>query len=323
MSRPKNDDQDLIVRAAWQYYVHGRGQELVAKSLDLSRTKVTRLLQQARESGIVKISLEHETVETLALGDWIAQRFGVESCVLTPPLPGDPEPSPTIEELSRQAVGIAAANLIARRCLNSKEIAIGLGAGRTVERVIESIANVSKSDLAALALVGTTHRDDGHSSYTLALRLAETTGGTATPLPVPLYMGSAETRAVVEADPTIQTLLAATARTDLNLLSCSAITFESAFAQRTGLTEGDCAALAAAGGVCEIAGLILDARGLPIDSALNRRRVGVSFEALRKAENIVVASGERKVGPLRAVLAAGLARTIVIDHAIAAELAKK
>lgn len=320
MSRPKNDEFDLMIQAAWQYYVHGRGQEKIAQSLDLSRTKVNRLLSQARDNGLVKISVNHEMAETLALSDWISEHYGVDNCVLTPPMPEKDDTSPALEQIARQAVGLAAANILVRRCLASGSITVGVGGGRTVRDTLESIATLRKSDLVTLALVGTTLVDDGTSAYSLALSLATSTGGEAQTLPVPIYVGSAETCAVLRADPLINRILEQTARTDLNLLSCGPATAIASFSQRARLDPAEIAALEKAGAVCEIGGLFLAADGSEVRTSLSDRRLGVELEALRGADNIVVAAGSRKAEPLKAVMAAGLARTIVIDHAVAEKL---
>ncbi len=323
MAPLRGSDQDLLVKAAWLYYVHGQGQEQVAKALHLSRTKVTRLLSHARESGIVKISVEHETVETLALADWIASRYGVENCILTPPLPEDPAPSAAIEAINRQSVGMAAANVLMRRCLSNRPMTIGIGAGRTVARVIDSIVNLTKSDLTALSLIGTTHRDEGISSYSLALLLSDVVGGKARTLPTPIYMGASASRQALERDPVIAELLQATAQTDINILSCGPAKVDSSFSMRAGLTEKDGAILGKADVACELAGFFLKADGALAETPLNDRRIGVSFDALKAADNIVVASGAHKAEPLKAVMAAGIAKTIVIDNALAGQLARR
>lgn len=322
MSRPKSDEFDLMIQAAWQYYVHGRGQEKIGQSLHLSRTKVNRLLAQARDNGLVKISVNHEMAETLALSDWISEHYNVETCVLIPPMPEDNAPSPALEEIARQAVGLAAANILVRRCLSSGPITIGVCGGRTVRETVNSIATLRKPDLVALALVGTTLVDDGTSAYSLALSLATSTGGEAQTLPVPIYVGSAETSDVLRADSLINQLLEQTAQTDLNLFSCGPATAMASFSQRARLDQAEITALEKAGAVCEIGGLFLAADGSEVQTPLTHRRLGVGLEGLRGADNIVLAAGPRKAEPLKAVIAAGLARTIVIDHTVAAELTR-
>ena len=322
MSRPKLDEQDLVVRAAWAYYMHGHGQAEIAKALNLSRTKVTRLLSQAREAGIVRISLDHEMVETLALSDWVSATYGVEEVILTPPLPHDPETSPAIDELSRQAVGMAAANLLERKAQAGGPVRVGLGAGRTMGRVVDAVANLTKSDLTVQALLGATHIDDGLSCYSLALDLARRTGGVAQTLPLPLFTGTGQSNAAMANDPLIARLIDTTTQTDFNILSCGPVVPSSAFSHRAGVSDADIEDLRARGAVCEIAGLFLNEDGAPVRTALDARRIGVAREVLSARPNIVVAAGAPKASALRAVMKAGLAQAIVVDHALVAELTR-
>ena len=47
--------RDLKVRAAWHYYVEDLTQEAISRALSVSRPKVVRLLQSARDEGLVTI----------------------------------------------------------------------------------------------------------------------------------------------------------------------------------------------------------------------------------------------------------------------------
>ena len=54
---PAPRDTALVVRAARLYHEQGRSQTEVAKELGLSRSNVSRILSQARERGIVEITI--------------------------------------------------------------------------------------------------------------------------------------------------------------------------------------------------------------------------------------------------------------------------
>ena len=66
-------DLEQIVRAAWLYHVAGNTQEQTADLLGISRVKVNRLLAEARESGIVKISIEHRFARMAEVEDKAAR----------------------------------------------------------------------------------------------------------------------------------------------------------------------------------------------------------------------------------------------------------
>ena len=63
-------DEALIVRTAWLYYVDGLTQEATGKRLGLPRTRVVRLLSEARNRGLVSITIQQE----LEFGIWRSRR---------------------------------------------------------------------------------------------------------------------------------------------------------------------------------------------------------------------------------------------------------
>ena len=79
-------DSEQIVRAAWLYHVAGNTQEQTADLLGISRVKVNRLLAEARESGIVKISIEHRFARMVEVEENIRNRYNLLFCRTTPPL---------------------------------------------------------------------------------------------------------------------------------------------------------------------------------------------------------------------------------------------
>ena len=76
MLMQKRQADDDIAQAAWLYYVGNLSQQDISKRLGVSRFKVLRMLADAREQGLVRISVEHRTARTLALADELAAAFG-------------------------------------------------------------------------------------------------------------------------------------------------------------------------------------------------------------------------------------------------------
>lgn len=322
MSDVKPTDADLCIRAAWLYYVHGLGQEEVGRQLSLSRTKVTRLLQQAREAGYVKVSVEHETVESLALADWISAHYRVERCILTPFARLPTTDASAAEIAGRQAVGIVAANHVARQMQASGTLTIGLGWGRTLSALIAALPAMSKPDLAVVSVIGASVVDDGTASYSLALKLAGATNGSARTFAAPLVMAHAETAEAMRRDPVIGETLRLAASADLVLIGCGDVSNDNPYFHSASIDSETVEALRKAGAVCECVGRFLDRNGQLVDTPLHARTMGIDIDSLRQRDVIVLASGRRKAAPLKALLKAGIARTIIVDDEIAQALAE-
>lgn len=320
MAAPRNYDNDLIIRAAWLYYVHGMGQEEVARTLSISRSKVTRILSSARDSGVVKISIEHEMTENMALGDWIKSTYGVRECIITPFVKTDTGDTDLSERLGRQAVGIVAANHISRRLQNAGALTLGLGGGQTLAELVVAFPSMAKSDLRVVSLAGASSLDDGNGSYSLALKFAGVTGGQAYTYPVPLVVTNPATRAALESDTAVRDTLELARNADLKVLSCSDCSAGNTFFSAARLDPKEIDEVSASGAICEIGGCFLTADGALAPTSLNQRTMGIGLEALKGSDVVVLAAGRRKAAPLKALMKAGLAQTIVIDNAVAEEL---
>ena len=103
--------------------------------------KITRLLAQAREKGIVKISLDQNSTETLAIGQRLTEAFGLIECVVTPPLGGN---GAAHDETARRAVGIAAASFLARRLQGPEAVTVGFSWGRTIAALVQAFPAMTK-----------------------------------------------------------------------------------------------------------------------------------------------------------------------------------
>jgi DNA-binding transcriptional regulator LsrR (DeoR family) len=79
--------------------------------------------------------------------------------------------------------------------------------------------------------------------------------------------------------------------------------------------------LVRAGGVGDILGTIIDARGRPIDHRINERVIGITLDDLGPIPNVILAAGgPHKVAVIRAVLGLGHIDTFVTDEGTATAL---
>lgn len=269
----------------------------------------------------MKISIEHETTETLALSDWIASQYAVRDCLLTPisAFSEDPE---VAEQLGRRSVGIVAANYLGRRVIATGPITIGLGAGRTVAEMVNAFSAIAKPDARVVSLLGSSVNDDGNGSYPLTLKFAKLLGGTPVLFPAPMIVHDARVHGVLLREAAVSSTRETMASADLLVLSCSDCSEYNTYFDSALIAAEDRDRIRAAGAVAEIAGIFLDAEGRPVDVVYNRTRTGPPIETLRNGDTIVVAAGRRKAEALKAVMKAGLAKTIVIDMTVAEVLAK-
>ena len=86
-----NDEQDLdlLVRIGEMYYAQGKTQKEISEALGLSRSGVSRLLQAARDQGIVQITVKNPSERLQKLGEGLRQIFGLDECRVCPSEPDE------------------------------------------------------------------------------------------------------------------------------------------------------------------------------------------------------------------------------------------
>src|SRR5690606_14801835 len=85
------------------HFVDGMTQSAIASALNLSTSKVNRLITQGRKLGMVKIAIESPYQRLVDLEQRLVQVAGLASSVVAPTVPGS-------HETTLQQVGRAAAN---------------------------------------------------------------------------------------------------------------------------------------------------------------------------------------------------------------------
>src|SRR5690606_12931709 len=78
------DDELLAVRVAELYYDENKSQDEIGGLLGITRWKVGRLLQQAREQGIVSIEIVHPRARRLGVERQLRDRFGLADAIVVP-----------------------------------------------------------------------------------------------------------------------------------------------------------------------------------------------------------------------------------------------
>ena len=77
-------DQDVL-RAATMYYLQDMKMEAIASHLHMSSSSVSRLLKEARSSGLVEITLRPTPSRAPGVSQYISKHFNVESYVVPVP----------------------------------------------------------------------------------------------------------------------------------------------------------------------------------------------------------------------------------------------
>ena len=329
---------DDLVRAAWLYYVAGHTQEHTARILGISRVKAARLLAEARETGIVKISIEHRLSTMVEVEEHLRQRFSLSFCRVTPPLStltAQPRQAPrhlatltpglaeVESELARRAVGMTAARYLRERLQLGERPVVGLAWGRTTASMIDQLSGVRKPGAVFVSTMGSLTMNSAANLFDVVHRAAEKTGGEGHFLPVPYIANSVADRDVLMAQRSVQESLKLAARADFFFISIgecdqNGFLFKNGFLSARELKE-----LHRAGAVGDAMGKFFDQNGQLVNTELNHRSLALDMGHLRGRDVILLCAGHTKARAARGILRAGFVNGLVIDGDTAMEVCEQ
>ena len=297
--------EQLMVQAAKLYYDLDQTQADIADRLGVTRWQVGRLLREARDIGIVRIEIVPHAPRRPDLESALQRRLGLRDAIV---VPGD-----------QDAVARAAAGYLAG--LKPRPPLIGVSWGRSMAAMAQALLPRWNDGAEIVMLNGsTTIRAASARANTVAERLAETAGGTATILPVPAIVGAPATRSVLEQDPVIGAILARAAAAPVACFGLGAID-GSVLVESGYLDHAAIAALKRAGAVGDILGRFVDGDGQIVDAALDARTIGLDPALLRDKPVVIgISAGPAKHAILRACTRAGYVNVVVTDEGSARHL---
>ena len=305
-------DQELAMLRAAELYYYGRlTQAQIAEQLATSRWTVGRLLEQARETGIVRITIEHPLARHHQLEVELRQQFGVSSAIVVP--------SQADSSVTLQAVCRAAAQQLT--ALRPRPTVLGVSWGRTTSRVATALPEGWDPGVTVVQTNGGL-AIDGAGHVSAALRtIAERGPGRVRMMPAPTIVQSVTLARALAQDPAVAGTLELAANARTIVYSPGSATSTSVLIDSGYLTVAEVAQLQQRGVVGDVLSHFVDASGRIVDEELDARTISINLDSLRQCPNsIAVVSGAEKASAARAILAAGLCTTIITDAELAAVL---
>ena len=238
----------LKVALAAEYFFEGRSKVELARRHGLSRFQIARLLDEARDEGIVRIQI----VDPTAAGHdhaALAERLGVSSVTVAAARPG---------ETMRAAIARQVARLLPLRLREGGRL--GVAWSRTLMHLPDSLEALPPADI--VQLVGPLSAS-GHStaqSSALVHTLGSHADGQVWALPTPLIVDSAQVAASLRAMDEVRSTLDAADALDVAVVSLGAwAAGASTLWARLGAEEQRRAQ--EAGVVAEVCGILLNEAG--------------------------------------------------------------
>jgi DNA-binding transcriptional regulator LsrR (DeoR family) len=300
----------LTAAVARRYYVEDASKVEIAEEYGLSRFQVARLLDRARTSGLVTITISAPGAIDVDLSGRLQRAYGLQHAVVI----DTPENDPTA---LRRDLGKAAAALLTE-IVTANDV-LGLAWSRSVSAMTNALTHLLP--VPVIQLTGALARPDVEdSSVDLVRRVGRTFGGPAyffyAPTIVPDAATASALRRVPEVARTLRQFGSVTkAVVGIGLWAPTQSTVYDA-------TEEDVRdALHRRGVRGEIAGAIVDGAGHSVDTDLPERMICPSADQLRAIPEVLAIAYNRVRSPaVKAAVRGGLVDSLVTHASLARTL---
>ena len=299
-------------RAAWLYYHENLTQGDVARELGVSRSTVTRLLQRAKNEGLVQISLDVSSGTFKAERD-IESAFGLRKVRIVPEA-GD-------ETTQKRWLGHVAAGSLVDMMSDSATVAVSWGT--TMQAMVNALIGQHPIPSAKIVtLIGGFHNASrGTNTSEVAKQLGQYFNAPASTLHAPVYVQDEATAFGLASDPGIQEVLDLARKATIIVFSLGGAHERTTMSQLGYITAEQRIFLREQGAVADIACRWINRNGQPVALPPSINPISITLEELKASpQRLAVAGGEDKHEAILAALRGGYVTHLVTDERTAAFL---
>ena len=310
--RTLSEEDHVILKALHLYYEHALTQAEVGARMGFSRPKVSKLLAEGKERGLVKIEIAEPADDLVHLEIAIEDRYGLRETVVVS--------TSDDRETTELSAGRAGAALLSRVC--TRQTVLGVSWGVSMRALADATPVRSFRCKKVVPLVGGMGKAHTrlHSNEVCA-DLAEKLGAEHLPLAAPAIARSSSSRAELVALPGIGDTLAEGAACDVAVVGLGGILPTSTMVEAGYFTLEEFLGLRERGIVGDVYCHFLDAEGKPRYPELSERIVGLTPDELLAIERTIgIATGAEKAPGVAAVARGGFVKALVCDKELAQAL---
>jgi len=308
--------ENIVIEAAWMYYHEGLNQTEIATKLGVSRATIVNYLQEAKERGLIRISLASKAFTNHRLAQELRGKFGLGAAYVLPDGAGN---QPGQEEESFMRVARGAAEWLPS--LLQPGDRLGVAWGRTVFEVAEALEPAETTDITVSQLVGSMATPYGFTAEICSAHMAQRLGAKCINLHAPAVLSDPDLAAQLRAEPIIRDQIDALSHCNKAIFAAGSCNHESHVVGSGVASHADLDWYVQQGATGVLCGRFIDALGRSIPGDLDDRMIGVELDKLLGLDmGLLVSAGADKVKPMLAAIAGGYVTHIVTNYATASAL---
>jgi deoxyribonucleoside regulator len=286
-----DEREETLATVASLYYKLNQSQAEIADRFGVSTSKISRMLKEARDRGIVDIRIHMPIPRDMVLEQELCAAFGLRDALV---LQSGPDAG---EDALLRATGQLAASYLHRTIpLLARGSSIGVAWGTSVFAAISVVGDLSDQAIDVVQImggVGSQTVDSPDIARILAVKL----GGRHYDLHAPILVEQAASRDILCAEPAVREGLLRARVARLIVAGIGSVQDRGSSFLRAGLlTRSDLANLRSQGAVGEMVGRFYKIDGTMDGIDINHRIIGVDLDDLRRVPySLAVARGLHKV----------------------------
>jgi len=298
-----------VLRAAVMYYEDIRTMDDIALELGVSRATVSRMIGEARDVGLVEITVHHEARAAAVLERTIKDQFGVSVAVMA-----RVNAETEVQRLNHMATQ-ATAHV---RSLFEPHTTVAVAWGATITAITRNLSPGVIPGLQIVQLNGSGNTFSSGIEYASGVleRFGEALGARVHLYPVPAFFDRPATRAAVWQERSVQRVLQLQRRADAALFSVTPVGGQvPGYLYRAGyLGREELRELGRQKVVGDVNTVFIRGDGSHGGIEMNLRSSGMPLELFNEIpRRVCLAAGAAKAGVLSAALQAGSITDLIVD----------
>jgi DNA-binding transcriptional regulator LsrR (DeoR family) len=308
---PWRDHERLLTKISTMYYIEEKSQQEIAESLKLSRSKVCRMLAEAKSAGIVQIVIKPPFSVCNDLEARFERQFNLREAVII---------NNHEDDNILMLLGQAGADYIKR--ITTADDIIGISWGQTLFHVVNQLQPFGISGTKVVQLVGGLSKGGQNvQAAELARRLGELFNSNPMLLHCPAVVTSPQVKQGLLEDENIKRVFDLGKSSTIALIGIGSMSIESQLFKHNHLNPEWHSLLTARGAVGDVCMRFYNKDGLPCCEELDELIMSISLENLKNIRTVIcVAGGIEKAEAILGALKGGIPNVLITDKKTAEKI---
>lgn len=297
-------EKNLMIKIAWYYYMENMTQQAIADRLNITRMRVIKLLEKARQTGVVQFRISSSMGFRRDLETKLMEKYHLRDCYTVPTNPNEAGTNDTIA----RAASIYIADHVRENSY------INFGYGDTTSKTIEYLAKNLETAVSFVSLTGGV-------GYYLPKSESNIFNAKLYLIPSPILMSSAQMADAIKKESSVQEVTSMIRLASMTIVGIGGMDDSATIVKSSILNPSDFRLLAMKGAVGDIICHFIDKDGNLVDTEVDSRLVSVHLSMLKELENVIgVAAGKHKIPAIHAALTGGYIDILITDEETAEQL---